>query len=62
MNQVLDILAQADSRLATISVSGSDVYTMVDVRRLMKAAYEIIRKEAEHGTDGTASCGNLDRT
>lgn len=57
MNQILDILGQTDSKLATISVSGTDVYTMVDVRRLLKVAYEIIRKEAEHGA---ASGGDMD--
>lgn len=47
MERVLSILAQADSLLETIAVKGADAYAMVNTRKLLKAAYDLIRKEAE---------------
>ena len=48
MERALSILAQADSLLETISVKGADAYAIVNARKLLKVAYDLLtRKEAE---------------
>lgn len=47
MEQVLSLLEAVDAKLDTISVRGVDAYTMVDARKLLRAAYDELRKEAE---------------
>lgn len=47
ITQILEVLAQADAKLDTISVKGVDAYTMVDARKLLRVAYDELRKEAE---------------
>lgn len=58
MERVLSILAQADSLLETIAVKGADVYTMVNARKLLKAAYDLTRKEAEANDSCVDGSGN----
>ena len=47
ITQILEVLAQADQKLDTISVKSVDAYTMVDARKLLRVAYDELRKEAE---------------
>lgn len=47
ITQILEVLAQADTKLDTISVKGIDAYVMVDARKLLRVAYDELRKEAE---------------
>lgn len=58
MERALSILAQADSLLETISVKGADAYAMVNARKLLKAAYDLIRKEAEANDSRLDGGGN----
>lgn len=48
IKQILEALAQADSKLDTISVKGVDAYTMVDARKLLRVAYDELRKEIDN--------------
>lgn len=47
ITQILEVLAQADQKLDTIGVKSVDAYTMVDARKLLRVAYDELRKEAE---------------
>lgn len=59
MERALSILAQADSLLETISVKGADAYAMVNARKLLKAAYDLLtRKEAEANDSCVDGSGN----
>lgn len=40
MEQILNLLAKADSQLEQISVKGTDAYLMVNARSLLKAAFD----------------------
>lgn len=51
MEQLLSILARADSKLSAISVRGDDAFIMVDARQLLKIAYDSLRKEAGKNAD-----------
>ena len=48
IKQILEALAQADAKLDTISVKGVDAYTMVDARKLLRVAYDELRKEIDN--------------
>lgn len=39
------LLARADELLATISVKGDDVYTMTNIRGLLKTAWDQVKKQ-----------------
>lgn len=58
MDQGLQLLLQADQRLDTIRVSGSDVFAMNDARKLLKAVYDYLKsqpiKREENGGDVSA--------
>lgn len=45
MNTALQLLIEADKTLERISVKGDDVFAMANVRSLLKAAYDAMRKE-----------------
>lgn len=47
MEQALRALEAVDAKLETISVKGVDAYAMVDARKLLRVAYDELRKEAE---------------
>lgn len=47
ITQILEVLAQADAKLDTISVKGVDAYTMVDARKLLRVAYDELKKEVD---------------
>lgn len=47
MEQVLNLLVQADKHLETISVKGADAYAMVNARSALKAAYDELKKEVD---------------
>lgn len=47
MEQVISLLEAVDAKLDTISVKGVDAYTMVDARKLLRVAYDGLKKEAE---------------
>ncbi|MBP5460708.1 MAG: hypothetical protein J6Y20_01085 [Lachnospiraceae bacterium] len=47
MNTVIQLLIKADNALASISVKGDDAFALVDARRLLKAAFDELRKEDE---------------
>ena len=55
INQILEVLAQADKKLDTISVKSVDAYTMVDVRKLLRVTYDELRKEAEKNAGSKAN-------
>lgn len=56
MNTALKLMIEADKTLERISVKADDVYAMANARSLLKAAYDAIRKEAEHESADTVSC------
>lgn len=43
----LDLLLRADDLLSRIAVRGDDAYLMVDARKTMKHAFDMMRKEVE---------------
>ena len=47
MEQILNLLAKADSQLEQIAVKGSDAYLMVNARTLLKAAFDALNKPPE---------------
>lgn len=47
MNQILNTLAQVDNQLQTIAVRGEDTFAMVNARKLLRVAYDMVRKEAQ---------------
>lgn len=51
MNNAIDFLIQADTLLEQISVRGSDANRMVSARNLLKAAFDVLRKETEAKED-----------
>ena len=55
MDDVIKLLAQADTQLDTIAVRGQDVFAMRNARAALKMAFDRLRKEAEHGTDSDLS-------
>lgn len=54
MEQILGLLAKADSQLEQIAVKGADAYLMVNARTLLKAAFDALNtpKEEEATDDG----------
>lgn len=60
IKQILEVLAQADAKLDTISVKGVDAYTMVDARKLLRVAYDELRKEAEANVPKSETAVQLD--
>lgn len=54
MEQILNLLAKADSHLEQISVKGADAYLMVNARTLLKAAFDALNapKDEEVTDDG----------
>lgn len=51
MEQALRALETVDAKLDMISVKGVDAYTMVDARKLLRVAYDELKKEAEKAND-----------
>lgn len=47
MNRILELMAQADNQLQTIAVRGEDAFAMVNARKLLRVAYDMVRKEAQ---------------
>lgn len=47
MEQILNLLAKADSQLEQIAVKGADAYLMVNARTLLKAAFDALNKPPE---------------
>lgn len=51
-DNVISIIASADSRLAQINVKGDDVFALSDARKWLKAAFDEINKsDDEKGED-----------
>lgn len=40
MDEIIALIAEADKRLDTITVSGVNAFAMVNARRLLKAAFD----------------------
>lgn len=47
MEQILNLLIDADKSMESISVRGRDVYEMVRARNLLKAAFDAVKKEVD---------------
>lgn len=60
MNRILELMAQADNQLQSISVRGDDAFAMVAARKLMRTAYDLIRREAENHADERKPTAVLD--
>ena len=64
MNSVLQLMADADRQLESVSVRGTDVFAMANARKLLKAAYDSLMKgvgeNAESVSDPGAASGELD--
>lgn len=45
MEQIMNLLAKADSQLEQISVKGADAYLMVNARSLLKAAFDSLNAQ-----------------
>lgn len=54
ITQILEVLAKADTKLDTISVKGVDAYTMVDARKLLRVAYDELKKEVDERVSNDA--------
>ena len=47
MEQILNLLIDADKSMESISVRGRDVYEMVHARNLLRAAFDAVKKEVD---------------
>lgn len=51
VSKAVQILAEADARLAEISCRRDDVFVMAEARKMMRRAYDLLMAEAQSASE-----------